>query len=79
MTRWLDEAIAGHPVGITHKGRIIKLQPVPVVEDWAAAEYDLSAEELDQAASNLIKSGEALLKSGKAVSWDKFRKGRKAR
>src|SRR5205823_942441 len=45
MTRWLDEAIAGRPIGITHKVRIVKL---PITGDWAATEYGLSGEELDQ-------------------------------
>jgi len=78
MTRWLDEAIAGRAIGITHKGRVVKLQPVPVTEDWASEEYGLSSEELDQAAANLIRTGEELLKSGKAVSWNEFKKRRKA-
>jgi len=78
MTRWLDEAIAGRAIGITHKGRVVKLQPVPVTEDWASDEYGLSSEELDQAAANLIRTGEELLKSGKAVSWNEFKKRRKA-
>src|SRR2546422_10553316 len=46
MTRLLDQAIAGHSIGITHKGRIVKLQPVPVTEDWAAEEYGLTSEQL---------------------------------
>jgi antitoxin (DNA-binding transcriptional repressor) of toxin-antitoxin stability system len=79
MTRLLDEAIAGRAIGITHKGRIIKLQPVPVTEDWASEEYGMTSEELDQAAANLMKSGEEVLASGKAVSWNEFRKRRKAR
>ena len=78
MTRWLDEAIAGRAIGITHKGRVVKLQPVPVTEDWASEEYGLSSEELDQAAANLIRTGEELLTSGKAVSWNEFKKRRKA-
>lgn len=77
MTRLLDEAIAGKAVGITHKGRIIKLQPVPVIEDWAAQEYDLTSGELDTIAANLLKSGEELLAAGKSVSWEKVRKKRK--
>jgi hypothetical protein len=77
MTRLLDQAIAGESIGITHKGRIIKLQPVPVTEDWAAAEYGLSGDELDQAAANLLKTGEELLDSGKAVAWEQFKKRRK--
>jgi antitoxin (DNA-binding transcriptional repressor) of toxin-antitoxin stability system len=79
MTRWLDAAVAGHSIGITHKGRIIKLQPVPVTEDWAADEYGLTGEELDQAASNLLQTGQELLESGKTVSLDEFKKRRKAR
>ena len=63
MTRLLDQAIAGQSIGITHKGRIIKLQPVPVTEDWAAAEYGLTSEELDRAAENLLKTGEKLLRT----------------
>jgi len=78
MSRWLDEAIAGESIGITHKGRVIKLQPVPVTEDWAAEEYGLSGGELDRAAENLLQAGQALLASGKTVSWDKFKKRRKA-
>ena len=38
MTRWLDQAFAGQSIGITHKGWIIKLQPLPVTEDWALVE-----------------------------------------
>ncbi len=78
MTRLLDQAIAGQSIGITHKGRIIKLQPVPVIEDWAAAEYGLTSEELDRAGENLLKAGQKLLQSGKTVSWDEFKKRRKA-
>lgn len=74
MTRWLDEAIAGKAIGITHKGRIVKLQPVPVTEDWAAAEYQMTGEELDQAASRVLEKGEDLLSSGKAISWVEFKK-----
>ena len=74
MTRWLDQAIAGESIGITHKGRIVKLQPVPVTEDWAAAEYGLTGEELDRAAKNLLKTGHELIESGKAVSWTDFKK-----
>jgi len=74
MTRWLDQAIAGESIGITHKGRIVKLQPVPVTEDWAASEYGLTGEELDRAAKNLLKTGDELIKSGKAVSWTDFKK-----
>jgi antitoxin (DNA-binding transcriptional repressor) of toxin-antitoxin stability system len=76
MTRWLDQAIAGKSIGITHKGRIVKLQPVPVTEDWAAEEYGLTSAELDVVAANVLKSGEELLASGKTVSWDKFKKRR---
>jgi antitoxin (DNA-binding transcriptional repressor) of toxin-antitoxin stability system len=77
MTRWLDEAIAGQSIGITHKGRLIKLQPVPVTEDWAAAEYGLRGEELDRAARNLLVTGAKLLESGGTISWEKLRRGRK--
>jgi antitoxin (DNA-binding transcriptional repressor) of toxin-antitoxin stability system len=77
MTRWLDQAIAGQSIEITHKGRIIKLQPVPVTENWAAEEYGLTGEELDQAAGSLLKKGDALLESGKTISWDEFKKRRK--
>lgn len=77
MTRWLDEALAGKSIGITHKGRIVKLQPVPVTEDWAAEEYGLTDEELDRAAAKLLDQGEELLKSGKTVSWAEFKKLRK--
>ena len=78
ITRWLDQAIAGQSIGITHKGRIIKLQPVPITEDWAVVEYGLTGEELDRAAANLLKTGEEFLASGKAVSWEQFKKRRKA-
>jgi antitoxin (DNA-binding transcriptional repressor) of toxin-antitoxin stability system len=78
MTRWLDQAIAGHSIGITHRGRVIKLQPVPVTEDWAAEEYGLGSGELDQAAGHLLRAGEELLASGKTVSWNEFKKRRKA-
>jgi antitoxin (DNA-binding transcriptional repressor) of toxin-antitoxin stability system len=77
MTRWLDEAIEGKPIGITHKGRIIKLQPVPVTEDWAAQEYDLTSGELDDIAANLVKTGAELLATRKVISWDKLKKRRK--
>jgi antitoxin (DNA-binding transcriptional repressor) of toxin-antitoxin stability system len=77
MTRWLDEAIAGKSVGITHKGRIVKLQPVPVMEDWAAEEYGLTAAELDQAAEKVLQAGKKLLRSGQTVAWDEFKKRRK--
>lgn len=78
MSRWLDQAIAGQSIGITHKGRIVKLQPVPVTEDWAAEEYGLTGEELDRSADRLLTSGEELLRSGKTASWDEFKKRRKA-
>ena len=74
MTRWLDQAIAGQSIGITQKGRIVKLQPVPVPEDWAAQEYGLTTAELDRAAANLIKAGDKHLASGKTVSWDDLKK-----
>lgn len=77
LTRWLDQAIEGESIGITHKGRIIKLQPVPVVEDWAAEEYGLSGAELDRAAKKLLHTGKELLQSGQTVSWTKFSKRRK--
>ena len=77
MTRLLDQAIAGESIGITHKGRIIKLQPVPITEDWASAEYGLSGDELDRAATNLLASGEKLLASGKTVPWEQFKRSRK--
>ena len=77
MTRLLDQAIAGQSIGITHKGRIVKLQPVPVTEDWAAEEYGLTSEQLDRAATHLLQTGEDLLKSGKTVSWDGFKKGKR--
>ena len=79
MTRWLDQALAGQSIGITHKGRIVKLQPVPVTEDWAAAEYGLTSEELDRTAENLNQEGQRLLESGEAVPWDEFKRRRKAR
>jgi prevent-host-death family protein len=78
ITRWLDRAIAGQTIGITHKGRVVKLQPVAVTEDWAAEEYGLTGEELDQAAENVLKTGQQLLASGQTVSWDKFKKRRKS-
>jgi hypothetical protein len=78
LTRWLDLAIAGEAVGITHKGRIIKLQPVPVIEHWAADEYGLTGDELDQAAANLLKTGDELLASGKTVLWDELKKRKKS-
>lgn len=77
ITRLLDQAIAGKAIGITHKGRIIKLQPVAVVEDWAAEEYGLTGEQLDRAAENLLRSGKELLASGGTVSWEEFKKRRK--
>jgi antitoxin (DNA-binding transcriptional repressor) of toxin-antitoxin stability system len=77
MTRWLDEALAGKSIGITHKGRIVKLQPVPVTEDWAAAEYQMSGEELDQASSRVLEKGQELLSTGKAIAWEEFKKQRK--
>lgn len=77
MTRWLDKAIAGQAIGITHKGRIIKLQPIPVTEDWAAEEYGLSGAELDRAADNLVQSGKKMIESGQTVSWANFKKSRK--
>jgi antitoxin (DNA-binding transcriptional repressor) of toxin-antitoxin stability system len=79
VTRWLDEAIAGRAIGITYKGRIIKLQPVPVIEDWAAEEYGLTGLELDRVASNLLSSGEELLRSEKTVSRNAIHKARKTR
>jgi antitoxin (DNA-binding transcriptional repressor) of toxin-antitoxin stability system len=78
MTRWLDEALAGRSVGITHKGRIVKLQPVPVTEDWAAAEYGLGGDELDRAAKGLMQTGESMLASGEAVEWTQFRRSRRS-
>ncbi|HEV2209184.1 MAG TPA: type II toxin-antitoxin system Phd/YefM family antitoxin [Verrucomicrobiae bacterium] len=78
MTRWLDEAIAGQSIGITHKGRIVKLQPVEVTEDWASQEYGLSSQELDQAAKALVETGEELLKSGKTISWTEFKRRRRS-
>jgi len=77
MTRWLDQAIAGQSIGITHKGRIIKLQPVPVTEDWAADEYGLTGPELDQASENILRAGKKLIDSGRTVSWNEFKKRRK--
>jgi antitoxin (DNA-binding transcriptional repressor) of toxin-antitoxin stability system len=77
MTRWLDEAIAGESIGITHKGRIVKLQPVPVTEDWAVEDYGLTGAELDRAAAKLLQNGRELLESGQTVSWDQFKKRRK--
>jgi antitoxin (DNA-binding transcriptional repressor) of toxin-antitoxin stability system len=78
MTRWLNQAIAGQSIGITHKGRIIKLQPVPVTEDWAADEYSLTGAELDRASENLLRKGKELLESGRTISWEQFKKRRKA-
>ena len=77
LSRLLDQAISGQSIGITHKGRIVKLQPVPVTEDWAAEEYGLTSEQLDRAASNLLQAGEDLLQSGKTVSWNGFKKGKR--
>jgi antitoxin (DNA-binding transcriptional repressor) of toxin-antitoxin stability system len=77
MTRWLDEAIAGKSIAITHKGRVVKLQPVPVTEDWAVEEYGLTGTELDQAADELLRTGNKLLRSGQTVSWAEFKKRRK--
>ncbi|HWV99174.1 MAG TPA: type II toxin-antitoxin system Phd/YefM family antitoxin [Candidatus Acidoferrum sp.] len=77
MTRLLDQAIAGESIGITHKGRVIKLQPVPVTEDWAAQEYGLSGAELDRAAERLLNAGKETLESGRAVAWEKFKRRRK--
>jgi hypothetical protein len=79
MTRWLDQAIAGESIGITHKGRIVKLQPVTVVEDWAGEEYGLSGKQLDKAAEHLLRTGEKLLASEGAVHWETFKKQRKGR
>jgi antitoxin (DNA-binding transcriptional repressor) of toxin-antitoxin stability system len=79
LTRWLDEAIAGEGIGITHKGRIVKLQPVAVIEDWAAEEYGLTGAELDQAAENLLQAGKKTLESGAAIPWASFKKQRKLR
>ena len=78
MTRWLDQAIAGESIGITHKGRIIKLQPVEVIEDWAAEEYGLTGAELDRAAQNLLRTGREQLEAGQTVPWERFKKRRKA-
>ncbi len=66
LTKWLDDAIQGKAVGITHKGHVIKLQPIQVVEDWAAEEYGLDAEELDRIAVKLVQSGEEAIRKGKA-------------
>ncbi len=79
LTRWLDEAIAGESIGITHKGRIVKLQPIAVVEDWAAEEYGLSGDQLDKAAEHLLQTGETLLGSGATVAWQTFKKPPKSR
>jgi antitoxin (DNA-binding transcriptional repressor) of toxin-antitoxin stability system len=76
IRRWLDQAIAGESIGITYKGRIVKLQPVLVTEDWAAEEYGLTGEELDRAAHRLLKTGKAMLRSGKTASWDESKKRR---
>ena len=77
MSRWLDQAIAGQSIGIRHKGRVVKLQPVRVTKDWAAGEYGLTGEELDRAADRLVKTGKAMLRSGKTTSWEEFRKRRR--
>ena len=77
MTHLLDQAIAGESIGITHKGRVIKLQPVPVTEDWAAQEYGLSGAELDRAAERLLSAGREMLESGRTESWEKFKRRRK--
>ena len=79
MTRWLDQAIAGESIGITHRGRIIKLQPVRITEDWAPEEYGLTSGELDRAAESLLKAGEGILASGQTVSWHDFKKRRSPR
>jgi antitoxin (DNA-binding transcriptional repressor) of toxin-antitoxin stability system len=77
MTRWLDQAISGHSIGITHKGRIIKLQPVPVTEDWAVDEYGLTAAEIHRASESLLRKGKDLLESGQTIAWEQFKKRRK--
>ncbi len=66
LTKWLDPAIEGKAVGITHKGHVIKLQPVPVIEDWAAEEYDLGGDELDRISAKLLRSGEEAIRKGQA-------------
>ena len=66
LTKWLDQAIQGKAVGITHKGHVIKLQPVPVIEDWAAEEYDLDGDELDRISAKLLRSGEEAIRKGQA-------------
>ena len=66
LTKWLDQAIEGKAVGITHKGYVIKLQPVPVIEDWASEEYGLTGEELDRISANLVRSGEESIRKGQA-------------
>jgi antitoxin (DNA-binding transcriptional repressor) of toxin-antitoxin stability system len=77
IKRRLDQAIAGQSIGITHKGRIVRLQPVPVTEDRPAEEYGLTGKELDRAAHRLLKTGKAMLRSGKTTSWKQFRKRRR--
>ena len=62
LTKWLDQAIEGKAVGITHKGHVIKLQPVPVIEDWAAEEYDLGSDELDRISAKLLRTGEEAIR-----------------
>jgi antitoxin (DNA-binding transcriptional repressor) of toxin-antitoxin stability system len=79
LTRWLDQAIEGQSIGITHKGKVIKLQPVEIVEDWAATKCGLSNSKLDEAAQRVHAEGEKLLKSGKSVSWQDFKRRKKAR
>jgi len=79
LTRFLDKAIAGESIGITHKGRVIKLQPVRITEDWAAEEYGLTGEELDRASKRLLDKGEQALAAGDTVSWQDFKKGHNAK
>src|SRR5436190_9487311 len=66
LTKWLDQAIEGKAVAITHKGHVIKLQPVRVVEDWAAEEYGFTGQELDRISVNLLRSGEEAIRKGQA-------------
>jgi len=66
LTKWLDQAIEGKAVAITHKGHVIKLQPVSVVEDWAAEEYGLTGEELDRIGANILRAGEEAIRKGQA-------------
>ena len=68
LTKWLDQAIEGKAVGITHKGHVIKLQPVPITEDWAAEEYGLTGEQLDRISINLLHSGEEAIRKGQTRS-----------